>query len=109
MPATRTNMTWSIRKFRPKREGPFYRGRVGRLPTLDRSGPTYVGRLNLLIEDTCRNRFSGLGKPEPLKGDLTGWWSRRITNEHRLVYRIAGKPGADQRIEIAACRYHYQD
>ena len=66
-------------------------------------------KINLLIEDVRRNLFKGLGKPEPLKGDLSGWWSRRITGDHRLVYRIAGKAGADQRIEIAQCRYHYED
>ena len=66
-----------------------------------------LGRVNALIEDTRRNLFKGLGKPEPLKGDLSGWWSRRITGDHRLVYRIEGKAGSDQRIEIAACRYHY--
>jgi toxin YoeB len=64
-------------------------------------------RVNALIEDTRRNLFKGLGKPEPLKGDLSGWWSRRISGEHRLVYRIAGKAGIDQRIEIATCRQHY--
>lgn len=63
-------------------------------------------RLNELIKDARRTPFSGIGKPEPLKGDLTGWWSRRITGEHRLVYRVTGKPGAQQ-IEIVACRYHY--
>ncbi len=64
-------------------------------------------RLNLLIEDSRRSPFKGLGKPERLKGDLAGWWSRRITGDHRLVYRAAGKLGHDQRLEIAACRYHY--
>lgn len=64
-------------------------------------------RLNALLEDASRTPFKGLGKPEALKGHLSGWWSRRITAEHRLVYRVAGKAGLDQRIEIAACRYHY--
>ena len=68
-----------------------------------------LGRTNALIEDARRTLFKGLGKPEPLKGDLRGWWSRRISGDHRLVYRIAGKAGVDQRIEIAACRYHYGD
>jgi toxin YoeB len=45
-------------------------------------------------------------KPEPLRGDLAGWWSRRITGDHRLVYRAIGT-GDERRIEIAACRYHY--
>ena len=65
-----------------------------------------VRRINELITDTLRNPFRGIGKPEPLKGDLTGWWSRRITAEHRLVYRVAGREDAQQ-IEIASCRYHY--
>jgi toxin YoeB len=66
-----------------------------------------VMRLNALIGDARRQPFRGLGKPEPLRGEFSGWWSRRITGEHRLVYRIAGAPGEDQRIEIAQCRYHY--
>jgi toxin YoeB len=64
-------------------------------------------RLTRVIEDARRTPFAGLGKPEPLKGDLAGWWSRRITIEHRLVYRVAGVQGVDQRIEIAACKFHY--
>jgi toxin YoeB len=64
-------------------------------------------RLNEVIRDVQRMPFQGLGKPEPLKGDLAGWWSRRITGEHRLVYRVTGKGPDDQRIEIVACRYHY--
>jgi toxin YoeB len=49
-----------------------------------------------------RNRFQGIGKPEPLRGDLAGWWSRRITQEHRLVYSAV-----DGTLQIAQCRYHY--
>ena len=63
-------------------------------------------RLNLLIEECRRNPFKGTGKPEPLKQDLKGWWSRRINGEDRLVYRVQGK-GADQRLEIIQCRLHY--
>ena len=63
-------------------------------------------RLNALIEECRRSPFRGTGKPEPLRGDLQGWWSRRLTHEDRLVYRIAGK-GDDQRLEIAQCRMHY--
>lgn len=63
-------------------------------------------RLNTLIEECRRTPFKGTGKPEPLRGDLHGWWSRRITQEDRLVYRLAGK-GDDQRLEIAQCRFHY--
>lgn len=71
------------------------------------SDPAILGRVNTLIEDVARSPFTGIGKPEPLRGALSGWWSRRISGEHRLVYRVEGKPGTDQRIEILACRYHY--
>lgn len=63
-------------------------------------------RLNELIRDARRSPFRGIGKPEPLKGDLAGWWSRRIAGDHRLVYRVTGK-SETQQLEIAACRYHY--
>jgi toxin YoeB len=62
--------------------------------------------INDLIKDIKRDAFKGLGKPEPLKHALQGWWSRRISGEHRLVYRVSGK-GDDQRVEIVQCRYHY--
>ncbi|MCK6570675.1 Txe/YoeB family addiction module toxin [Myxococcota bacterium] len=65
-----------------------------------------LAKVNTLIENTRRQPFTGLGKPEPLKGALSGFWSRRITGEHRLVYRVAGT-GEEQRIEIVQCRYHY--
>jgi toxin YoeB len=71
------------------------------------SDQAVLARLNALIEAARRTPFQGPGKPEPLRGDLAGWWSRRITGEHRLVYRVAGKAGTDQRIEIVQCRYHY--
>jgi toxin YoeB len=63
-------------------------------------------RLNGLIKECVRSPFTGTGKPEPLRGNLKGWWSRRITIEDRLVYRITGK-GGDQQPEIAQCRLHY--
>jgi toxin YoeB len=62
--------------------------------------------INRLVRDIKRNPFKGLGKPEPLKHALQGWWSRRITGEHRLVYRVSGK-GKNQQLDIAQCRYHY--
>lgn len=68
--------------------------------------PKVLVRLNGLIEECRRSPFKGTGKPEPLKGDLKGWWSRRLTHDDRLVYRIEGK-GAEQRLEIAQCRFHY--
>lgn len=63
-------------------------------------------RLNALIEECRRSPFKGTGKPEPLKGDLKGWWSRRLTKEDRLVYRVEGK-GDNQQLQIAQCRFHY--
>lgn len=62
-----------------------------------------LSRINDLIKDCRRSPFKGLGKPEPLKGDLSGFWSRRITDEHRLVYAVREK-----RLHILQCRFHYQ-
>ena len=59
-------------------------------------------RINLLIKDISRSPFSGIGKPEPLKNALSGYWSRRINDEHRIVYKIA-----DGAMLIAQLRYHY--
>lgn len=56
-----------------------------------------------LIKECQRHPYEGTGKPEPLKGDLAGYWSRRIDREHRLVYRVVGDD-----LEILSCRYHYQ-
>lgn len=61
-----------------------------------------LNRINLLIKDTLRSPFEGIGKPEPLKADLKGAWSRRINDEHRLVYTAS----ADE-LTIIACRFHY--
>ncbi|MDB5690877.1 MAG: Txe/YoeB family addiction module toxin [Sphingomonas bacterium] len=65
-----------------------------------------VTRINALIEECLRHPFTGTGKPEPLRQNLTGWWSRRITGEHRLVYRVRGT-GEAQALEVLSCRYHY--
>lgn len=62
--------------------------------------------INNLVRDIKRDPFKGLGKPEPLKQALQGWWSRRITGEHRLVYRVSGR-GESQQLDIAQCKYHY--
>jgi toxin YoeB len=62
----------------------------------------FLKKLNALIDEVTRTPFEGTGKPELLKHELAGWWSRRISDEHRLVYRI--KDGA---LEIAQCRFHY--
>lgn len=63
-------------------------------------------RINELIKQCKRTPFAGSGKPEPLRGDLSGWWSRRITKEDRMVYRVTGS-GDDQSLEIAQLRFHY--
>lgn len=64
--------------------------------------PQIKVRINELIKQTSRDPFKGIGKPEPLKGDLKGFWSRRINHEHRLVYRYS--KGS---LEIISCKYHY--
>ncbi len=61
-------------------------------------------RINNLIKDIERNGNEGIGKPEPLTGDLSGFWSRRINEKDRLIYQIDGDT-----INILACRYHYND
>ena len=71
-----------------------------------RSDPAVLAKINELIRDAMRTPFTGLGKPEPLKENLKGWWSRRITGEHRLIYRVAGSATAQQ-LQIVQCRYHY--
>ena len=62
-------------------------------------------RINELIRDIIRNGYEGIGKPEPLKGDLSGWWSRRIDDTNRLVYRLVG----ENVLEISQCRGHYSN
>lgn len=59
-------------------------------------------RINQLVADIQRNGNEGIGKPEPLKGGFQGYWSRRITAEHRLVYKVV-----DDEVRIAQCRLHY--
>lgn len=60
-------------------------------------------RIKELIKDITRNSFEGIGKPEPLKHELSGYWSRRINDEHRLVYKIS-----DNTIYILSCKEHYK-
>ena len=60
-------------------------------------------KINDLLKDISRNPYEGIGKPEPLKHALSGYWSRRITDEHRLVYRVEGDV-----IKLAQVRYHYE-
>ena len=61
-------------------------------------------KINALVTDIERNGYSGIGKPEPLKGNLSGWWSVRIDDANRLVFQIA-----DGQLEIYACKGHYED
>ncbi|MEQ8361619.1 MAG: Txe/YoeB family addiction module toxin [Cyclobacteriaceae bacterium] len=61
-----------------------------------------LNRINELLKDISRNSFSGIGKPEPLRHKYSGFWSRRINHEHRLIYQVKG-----DEILIAKCRYHY--
>lgn len=71
--------------------------------SVDRS---VIDKINGLICDAMRSPFSGIGKPEPLKGRFAGLWSRRITAEHRLLYKVMGT-GEQQMLMIIACRHHY--
>ena len=68
-----------------------------------------VARIKDLIKSIRQDTFKGIGKPEPLRYDLKGYWSRRITGEHRIVYKITGTKGVDQRCIIIQCRFHYDD
>jgi len=72
-------------------------------PTADRR---ILKRINTLISDIARGEDAGLGKPELLRGDLSGWASRRINEEHRLVYRVVDD---HEQLEILSCRYRYTD
>jgi len=72
---------------------------------LTEHAPHLADRVDDLIDDIKKRPFAGIGKPEPLRYDLKGWWSRRIDREHRLVYRVSGK--SPRELEIAQCRQHY--
>jgi toxin YoeB len=65
-----------------------------------------AARINELLKDTLRHPFEGIGKPEPLRNQLKGFWSRRITQEHRLVYRVEADV-QQPRLVILQCRFHY--
>lgn len=67
-----------------------------------------IKKIKELINSIKDNPFKGLGKPEPLKHQLKGYWSRRIDHEHRLVYTISGKKKIDQICTILQCRFHYK-
>jgi toxin YoeB len=63
-----------------------------------------LSRVNRLLQDICRNAYEGMGKPEPLSGNMSGWWRRRIDDYHRIIYRIE-----EDSVIIAQCRSHYGD
>ena len=65
---------------------------------------TMILKINQLIKDIERNGYTGIGKPEPLRGDLAGWWSRHIDDKNRIVYRLI-----DGNVEISQCKGHYDD
>ena len=71
--------------------------------------PDTVTKIKDLIKSIRQDPFKGLGKPEPLRYDLKGYWSRRITSEHRIVYKVSGTKGVDQKCVILQCRFHYDD
>jgi len=104
---TNTSRSWAT---------PLFIGRLGvttqlPMPNLREPGdgggharkPSRAEGINTLITDIRRNGNEGIGKPESLKHGLQGYWSRRITDEHRLVYKIV-----EDEVHIAACRYHYE-
>jgi toxin YoeB len=66
-------------------------------------------KIKELINAITKDPFKGIGKPEPLKFALKGYWSRRITGEHRLVYVVSGTKGKDQKCTIVQCKYHYDE
>ena len=66
-------------------------------------------KIRLLLKSIKQDPFKGLGKLEPLKYDLKGYWSRRISGEDRLVYKVSGTKGIDQKCTILQCRFHYDD
>ena len=71
--------------------------------------PDTVTRVKDLIQSMRQDPFRGLGKPEPLRYDLKGYWSRRITSEHRIVYKVSGTKGVDQKCVILQFRFHCDD
>ena len=68
-----------------------------------------TNKIKELLKSIRQTPFQGIGKPEPLKYDLKGYWSRRITGEHRLVYKVLGKKGEDQKCVVIQCQFHYDD
>ncbi|HLO82354.1 MAG TPA: Txe/YoeB family addiction module toxin [Chitinophagaceae bacterium] len=66
-----------------------------------------AGKIREILKDISTNPIKGIGKPEPLKFRLKGYWSRRINPEHRLVYKLTGKKGEEEKCLVIMCRHHY--
>lgn len=81
----------------------FYKNAWDEYLSFQQNNKDIFNRINLIIKDISRSPFDGIGKPEPLKHSLTGFWSRRINQEHRLVYTIENNI-----IHVVQCKYHYQ-
>ncbi|KAA9356889.1 MULTISPECIES: Txe/YoeB family addiction module toxin [Larkinella] len=75
---------------------------LNQLAELSKVSPKLIAKLSELLNECLRSPFEGRGKPEPLKGDLSGYWSRRINDEHRLVYKVD-----DNYIYVFSCKGHY--
>jgi toxin-antitoxin system, toxin component, Txe/YoeB family len=75
---------------------------LGKIIFISKKWTKKLKKINELLKDIARNPFEGIGKPEPLKHKYSGFWSRRIDDEHRLIYK-----SEEDEIQIAKCRFHY--
>lgn len=73
------------------------------------NNPDILKKIKELLRSIKSTPFKGIGKPEPLKFRLKGYWSRRINQEHRMVYKISGKSGSELKCTVIQCRFHYDD
>lgn len=80
----------------------FHREAFAQFTAWAQQEPVLFERITRLITETARDPFRGIGKPEPLRHELKGFWSRRINDEHRLVYQVT-----EEALVIASCRFHY--
>jgi len=78
---------------------------MGHFEFWKKTNPKVADRIKVLLKDISEHPFTGIGKPEPLKGNLQGLWSRRISSEHRIIYEVAG---SDIFVHILSMKYHYR-
>jgi len=78
---------------------------MGHFEFWKKTNPKVANRIKVLLKDISEHPFTGIGKPEPLKGNLQGLWSRRISSEHRIIYEVAG---SDIFVHILSMKYHYR-